>query len=329
MRSRYGIFLFMGLAFFASRAFPQSNSPEALQSTARALTVGELPAVAERADAGDAASQVLLGLSFRLLAEHLRDEEGQAEMYRSAVYWLRKAAEKGSAPAQYFLAETDLTHSTAVQPGILNCEEVLPSLNKAISQNYPFAMTALGHRYIEGGCYFKVDYALGLEWLKKASTAGDPEANYWIGEAYADGNGVKRDQTEANRWFLKGAEMDDADSQDALAVNLAEGNGTPKNLKEAVDWFRKSAEQGHQFGTCNLALHYMRGQGVAKDLVLSLMWGLISDRVTTGNYCLEEIDTRPFLKMTKAEEAEATQRANAWLKAHHYPPTEPPTHDNE
>jgi TPR repeat protein len=280
--------------------------------------------VAESAAGGDARSQLLLGLSLRLLAESIDRDENQAEMYRSSVYWLRKAAEQGSAPAQYFLAETNLALMYAWHPDVLSCDEVSPWLNKAISQNYALAMTALGHRYMEGGCHFKVDYALGLQWLKKASAAGDPESNYWIGMAYQDGSGVKPDQSEANRWFLKGAQMGDPDCQDSIGVNLAEGLGTQKNVKEAVGWFRKSAEGGNYFGACNLALHYMRGEGVAKDYVLSLMWGLISDRISTGLRCLEEIDTRPLLKMTPAQESEATQRANAWLKEHHYPPAPRP-----
>jgi hypothetical protein len=324
MRSRYILYLFGWLTFFACGAFPQSNSPNAFRSAARALTVGELSGVAESAADGDARSQLLLGLSLRLLAESIDYHEDRAEMYLSSFYWVRKAAEQGSAPAQYFLAEMDLELIGLGNPKLSNCEEVTPLLNKAISQNYVPAMTKLGHLYMNGGCGFKMDYAVGLQWLKKGSAAGDPESNYWIADAYERGHGVKADESEVSRWFLKGAQMGDPDCQDSIGVNLAEGLGTQKNVKEAVDWFRKSAEGGNYYGACNLALHYMRGEGVPKDYVLSLMWGLISDRISTGLRCLEEIDTRPFLKMTPAQESEATQRANAWLKGHHYPPAPRP-----
>lgn len=223
------------LAVFAPGAFTQSDSPIALGSAARALTVGELSGVAERAESDDIDSQILMGLSLRLIAEHIEyDKEGQAGMYGSSTYWLRKAADKGSAPAQYFLAKTDVELAYTGIPKLFNCEEVSHLLNKAISQNYPPAMTALGHQYMEGGCGFEVNYALSLQWLKKADSSGDPESTYWIGRAYADGRGVQRDQSEANRWFLKGAELGDASSQDAIGVNLAEGIGTRKNVKEAM-----------------------------------------------------------------------------------------------
>lgn len=315
------------LTCLASGAFPQTNDLSALQSRVRALTVVDLSVVAERADSGDTNSQVMLGLSLGLLAERtcaerVCDEKAQEPFYNSSLYWLRKAAEKGGAREQYLLAKADLGLPETWDQLELNSKEASAMLRKAIAQNYAPAMTALGHWYMQGGRYLHVDYPLGMEWLKKASLAGDPEADYWIGTAYA-----RTDQREANRWFLRGAELGDGDCQNALAVNLAEGIGTRKDVGEAVMWFRKSAEGGNYWGACNLALHYMRGEGLAKNDILALMWGFVSDGVNQGesNYCLEEIDTRPFLKMTKDQIAEATRRANAWLSEHHYPSIEPPT----
>jgi TPR repeat protein len=319
--------LFLILTCLASGAFSQANNPSALQSQVRALTVAELSVVAERADSGDTDSQVLLGLSLGLLAERacaerVCDDKAQKAFYDSSLYWLREAAGKGGAREQYLLARADLGLPYTWDQLELDSKEASTMLRKAIAQNYAPAMTTLGHWYMEGGRYLDVDYALGMEWLNKASLAGDPEADYWIGTAYA-----RSDQREANRWFLKGAELGNGDCQNALAVNLAEGIGAPKDVDEAVKWFRKSAEGGNSWGACNLALHYMRGEGLAKDDILSLMWGFISDGVNQGegNYCLEEIDTGPFLKMTEEQRAEATLRANAWLNEHHYPSIESPT----
>lgn len=318
MRLRPIFSLFAFLSFLACGASAQNDSPNALRSAARALTVGELSAVAENAGQGDAGAQLLMGLSAQLMAEHMRDDfEGRKAMLRLSAHWLREAAEQNSAPAQYFLAETDLKL-------LENCGEILQALNKAIARNYLPAITALGRRYMEGGCGFEVDYRLGLQWLTKASEAGDAEANYWIGASYEQGRGVSPDQREATKWFSKGAQMGDPSSQNSLAINLAEGNRTRKDTGQAINWFRKSAEQGNYEAACNLALHYMRGEGVAKDYVLALMWGLIADRNAAEIDCLSEIDTRAMLQMSAAQESEATQRANAWLKEHHYPPTAPP-----
>jgi TPR repeat protein len=257
-----------------------------------------------------------MGLTLQLLAERMRDDaRGRGDLYRTAAYWYRRSAENGYAPALYFLAEADRE--------ILECKELIESLNKAISKNYLPAMTAMGQLNMDGACGMN-SLATGLQWLRKAADAGDAESNYFIGMAYEQGYGVKPDQKEATSWFSKGARMGDPASQGKLGVNLAEGIGTAVNVGEAVEWFRKSAEQGDYGAACNLAIHYMRGQGVPKDFVTSLMWGLISDVNATGIGCLSEIDTRELLKMTPAQVAEATERANAWLKEHHYPTTEAP-----
>jgi uncharacterized protein len=317
------VFLLLALCLLVGRAFAQLNnpdSPDALRSAARALTVGDLLGLAELAGEGSTQSQLLLGLSFQLIAERDQHAAKESGTSRLAAYWLRQVADKGSAPAQYFLAQLDIERVFVFDTE--GCGEVSTLLDKAIAQQYLPAMTALGHRYMEGGCGFKVDYSLALPLLKKASAAGDAEANYWLAVSYQKGFGVRADQNEANRWFLKGAEMGNAACQNALGINVAEGNGTRKNETEAVEWFRKGAEQGNSEAACNLAIHYQRGEAVARDNVLALMWGLISDRNASGGYyCLDHIE---IPKLTKEQVAEATQRANAWLTAHHYPTTPPP-----
>jgi TPR repeat protein len=317
MRLRCAFYVFIVFPFSTWVACPQTKSPNAYRSTARGLTVSELFVVTESAGQGDAESQLLMGLSLQLVAERTEyDVEGRTGMLRLSAYWFREAAERNFAPAQYFLA----TDSRLLE----NCNEIAPLLNKAIAQNYLPAITALGRLHMEGGCGFKVDYREGLQWLTKASEAGDAEADYWLGQAYEQGRGVTADQREATKWFSKGAQIGDPSAQNSLAINLAEGNGTRKNAAQAVEWFRKSAEQGNDEAACNLALHYMRGEGVEKDYVVALMWGLISGRIATQMHCLSEIDTRDMLQMSAVQESEATQRANAWLKEHHYPITAPP-----
>lgn len=309
------------LGILGTRAFSQTDSPIALRSAARALTLEELSGVTERAKSGDSQSQVLLGLRLRLTAEHVAHEKDSQAGYASSIYWLRKAANEGSAAAEYYLASTELELTGTSSWKLVDCKEVSLQLNKAIAQDYAPAMTELGRQYIgTAGCASQTNEALALYWFKKAYSAGDPEAAYEIGMAY-DGS----DHSKADQWFLNGANLGDASSQNAIGVNLAAGIGTRKNVREAAEWFRKSAEQGSAYGSCNFALDYMRGEGIAKNLVLSLEWVLISDQTNeNGTLCGDEIDIRPFLKLTPAQEAEATRQANAWLEQHHYPLAEPP-----
>jgi hypothetical protein len=301
---------------FAPATLSQSASPTALRSAARALTTSEVSGLAIEASEGDSSAQIMMGLTLQLYAERLTYDPGErTNLYRSSAYWFRRAAEKDSAPALYFMALADLKVS--------QCDEAVNSLNKAILQNYAPSMTALGQLYLNGGC-MKPDIATGLDWLKKAAAGGDGEADFLIGDAYEQGRGVSADQTKSIEWFRKGAQIGDPASQNKLAIRLAEGIATRKDIPKAVELFRKSAEQGNYQGACNLALHYMRGEGVPKDFVTALMWGLIADVNAIGIGCLSEIDTSEFLSMTSAQVAEATEKANVWLKEHHYPPTKTP-----
>jgi TPR repeat protein len=258
----------------------------------------------------------MVGLTLQFYAERLTYDPGErTNLYKSSAYWFRRAAEKDSAPALHLLALADLK--------ISQCDEAVKSLNKAISQNFSPSMTALGQLYVNGGCV-KPDFATGLDWLKKAAAGGDGEADSLIGDAYEQGRGVSADQTKATEWFRNGAEIGDPASQNKLAIRLAEGIGTRKNTTKAVEWFKKSAEQGNYEGACNLALHYIRGEGAPNDYTTALMWGLIADVNAFGIGCLSEIDTSELLPMTSSKVTEATNRANAWLKEHHYPPTKAP-----
>jgi TPR repeat protein len=317
MRLQFFLYLFGCLAFSASDAFPQNVSPSALRAEARALTSAQVAAFARQVGQGDSEAQLMMGLTMQLYAERIRfDAQGRDDSYKLSAYWFRKAAEKGSVPALYFVALSDLQFMTCED------EEAFQSLGKAISLGYRPAMTALGQLYMDAPCD-KTNYSKGLQLLRRAAEEGDPEAFYFVGCAFEQGRGVKADQIEATKWFLEGAQKGDPSSQNSVGTRLFEGLGTQKNLRESVEWWRKSAEQGNYEAACNLAVNYMRGQGVPRDYITSLMWGLIADVNATGIGCLSEIDSRSLLRMTPAQGAEAMDRANAWLKEHHYPLSEP------
>lgn len=316
MKFQYLLSIFVWSTLCAPVAFAQSVSPTELRSAARALTSAEVSGLAIVASEGDAGAQIMMGLTLQLYAERLTYDPGErTNLYKSSAYWFRRAAEKDSPPALHLLALADLK--------ISRCDEAVQSLNKAISQNYGPSMTALGQLYVDGKCV-KADFATGFDWLKKAAAGGDGEADFLIGDAYEQGRGVSADQTKSTEWFRKGAQVGDPASQNQLGIRLADGIGARKDTPTAVEWFRKSADQGNYEGACNLALHYVRGEGVPKDFVIALMWGLIADVNASGIGCLSEIDTSELLSMTSTQAAEATDKANAWLKEHHYPLTKAP-----
>ena len=61
------------------------------------------------------------------------------------------------------------------------------------------------------------------------------------------------------------AEQGDATAQFNLGNMYANGEGVPKDDAEAVKWFRLAADQGYAAAQLNLGAAYTNGQGVLKD----------------------------------------------------------------
>jgi TPR repeat protein len=76
--------------------------------------------------------------------------------------------------------------------------------------------------------------------------AGDPAAQYDLGERYHDGLGVVRDRAAALRWFLRAAEQGHAKAQVAAGMMLFLGRGSEPDGAEGVKWLLLAAEGGEQ-----------------------------------------------------------------------------------
>ena len=111
-----------------------------------------------------------------------------------------------------------------------------------------------------------------IEAIKAKAEAGDAEAQFQLGRAYAHGEGVAKDLAEAVKWYRKAAEQNHPRAQHSLAFCYAVGDGVPKDSGEAAKWFRKAAEQNLAVAQNGLGYCYEKGEGVAKDLVEAAKW---------------------------------------------------------
>jgi TPR repeat protein len=69
------------------------------------------------------------------------------------------------------------------------------------------------------------------------------------------------------KWYRKAADQGLANAQSNLGNRYATGTGVAKDEVEAVKWFRKAADQGYAAAQYNLGTSYAKGRGVAKDEV--------------------------------------------------------------
>ena len=67
---------------------------------------------------------------------------------------------------------------------------------------------------------------------------------------------------EPAKGYYEAAMQGDPEAQYKLAECYYNGNGVRKDLSEAIKWYRKSAEQGCAEGQCALGWHYEQGEGV-------------------------------------------------------------------
>ena len=141
------------------------------------------------------------------------------------------------------------------------------------------ALPAAAQDYARGYvAYNRGDYATALKELRPLAERGRGSAQYFLGEMYAKGRGVKRDYSQA------------------------------------VKWYRAAAVQRVTYAQLSLGLMYRRGKGVRQDNIAAYMWYSLAARrgVRRAKKYLRRIVTI----MTKEEIGEARMRARLWWQEH-------------
>jgi localization factor PodJL len=122
----------------------------------------------------------------------------------TGVATLRRAAETGHAPAQFYLAKL----------------------------------------YESGAYGIAKNPAEARRWTERAAVGGDTKAMHNLGLYYFDGTGGPKNAVIAASWFRKAAEGGLQDSQYNLARLYEQGYGVPQNPAEAYKWYLIAAGGG-------------------------------------------------------------------------------------
>lgn len=127
---------------------------------------------------------------------------------------------------------------------LIGCTVLVLGVVLVVVRNYEFESGARALK-IE-------DYSTALRKLKPLASVGDSHAQYVLGEMYATGKGVPKNDSEAIYWFRRAAigtrgEADPAAAAElAVAKNYAQGIGVKADADESVKWLRKAADGGSQ-----------------------------------------------------------------------------------
>ncbi len=84
--------------------------------------------------------------------------------------------------------------------------------------------------------YYEGNYAAALENIEPAAQAGDPVAQFFLGEMYLRGKGVDQDFEQAAAWYEKAAIGGHADAQSAIGSLEMLGLGVPRHPTSGYFW---------------------------------------------------------------------------------------------
>ena len=91
------------------------------------------------------------------------------------------------------------------------------------------------------GAFQRGFYLTALAEATKRAQKNDPQAMTLLGEIYAQGLGVGRDDAKAVEWFKLAASHGDRDAMFALAVFNLEGRGVPRNPQEGAKGYDRAS----------------------------------------------------------------------------------------
>lgn len=132
-------------------------------------------------------------------------------------------------------------------------------LERAVAIGDASAARVLGEGYISGWLG-SIDPAMAERYLRLASDRGDLPATYHLAGMLFKGDGVAKDEAEAERLFLSAANAGYAMAQTMIGViRLGPYSaGLTDDPDEALAWFERAAAQGDPHPMFFLGLFYMK-----------------------------------------------------------------------
>ena len=180
----------------------------------------------------------------KLAVDFYDGTNGHPKDSTKAVCWLKRAANQGYAPAQYYLGTMYELGSGGLPK---DDTEAVNWYRNAASQGYTLAETELGVLYQNGRGGVPKDDTQSASLYSRAAEQGNEIAEYNLGIMYRDGSGgLPRDESKTVYWWQKAAEQGNLDGQLNLGAGYEFGQlGLPKDLIKAQYWYRKAADQGN------------------------------------------------------------------------------------
>ncbi|WP_137043495.1 tetratricopeptide repeat protein [Pseudolabrys sp. FHR47] len=115
------------------------------------------------------------------------------------------------------------------------------------------------------GAYQRGYFLTAFNEASRRAQQNDAAAMTLLGELYANGLGVGRDDVKAAQWYKMAAAQGNRDALFALAMFAFEGRAGANNPSEGARLLGEAAKLGHPVANYNLGLLYLQGQLFAQD----------------------------------------------------------------
>lgn len=138
---------------------------------------------------------------------------------KEALYYLKKATEKGHLKATYYYALTLTSYEVDLD------ENEISRLYKTAADGGVVAAMIIYARYLCSRKQNSSDIEEAIHYYKMAFEKDEPVAFYFLGKMYQEGDGVNVDINEAIKLYKMAMEKGDMNSQLAYALMLKNGVG--------------------------------------------------------------------------------------------------------
>ena len=167
----------------------------------------------------------------------------------------------------------------------------------------PAAQCALGLLY-SGRLYpAAADQESSLEWLRKSSAQGFPEADYLLALDSLEGRGVREDRSTAFALMGRAASSGVVAAQYRIGIFFRDGTGTAADFRNAAKWLERAALRGSPEAAAGLGNLYETGRGVQRDNQQAVMWYKKAEKIdpALGGYFLAMKGSAAEEEMLEAE----------------------------
>ncbi|MBI2787025.1 MAG: SEL1-like repeat protein [Legionella longbeachae] len=183
---------------------------------------------------------------------------------QQALEWFKKAADAGDVDAQMYTAAAYM-YGVGVKKNVDTANRFY--INAAKNGN-SIAQFTLAENFINSRN--SSNQKLGLIWLNKSITNGNPQALTKLGELYLEGRLVNKDETKGMDLLNQAASKGFAPAMVALGKLALDQN----QKEQAIEWFKKASNYQNDEAYLDLAHVYLQQKSEIYDPKTAFMWTL-------------------------------------------------------